>query len=613
VSDGATSLAIYKYAGSGYRVLEKQLPQALTTLYRAYDDDRRVKRHDQRTASTRLAGYSYAWDRVGNRWFERTLTNNANPNETAGSGEAFAYDSAYRMVDYYEGVPSTSLDGLQSNVPRHSAAVTGYTALRRYNLDGVGNRIDHIKNGVVEDVYALAGDDAKTNQYTLVDDAFQSYDPAGNLLEDAGFPRIFQYDWQNRLIRVSDTLSDKRYRSDVLGRRVSKRRTSGNFDGLTYGHAVYIHFGAEILEETDTAGLRRKEWVYGIAIDEPIRQRAPDTADLDNDANTTELVDLYYLTNSLGTVTGLVRTTGAVAERYQADVWGVILNVIDKNGASTGSWKTLVGNPWQFTGRQLDFEDFTQPFQLYHFRARAYRPAVGQFAQRDPIGVWGDRVSLGAARGYVGFNPANRSDPWGLDSVDESRLLPDVGGTALALALRYENCDAEQRQKTGEALDLAIPALWEAGLRLFEYSELEADDPDSATGRFMYVYFGGDTSRSTAFAFARNIAEIRRYLSIERVTFTCCPCSEEIKIQIGHGNAYVKQYPLGFFGKTIHLCDPEFFNDGPARRAETLAHELSHMILKTGHGGDPLRDAFKYGQLVVAHTPDEPVGGASGE
>jgi YD repeat-containing protein len=229
VSDGATPLAVYKYAGSGYRVLEKQLPQGLTTLYRSYDGDRRVTRHDQRTASTRLAGYSYAWDRVGNRWYERTLTNNANPNETAGSGEAFAYDSAYRMVDYFEGVPSTSLDGLQSNVPRHSAAVTGYTALRRYNLDGVNNPIDQLANGVVDKVFSREGADALVNQITLENDTYYSHDQAGNLLFSLGWR--LEYGHRNQLLRwVSE---DIRYRHDALGRRVSKRRESGNFSGLS--------------------------------------------------------------------------------------------------------------------------------------------------------------------------------------------------------------------------------------------------------------------------------------------------------------------------------------------------------------------------------------------
>jgi RHS repeat-associated protein len=48
-----------------------------------------------------------------------------------------------------------------------------------------------------------------------------------------------------------------------------------------------------------------------------------------------------------------------------------------------------VGNPFTFTGRELDAET-----GLMHFRARTYDPVQGRFKQRDPIGyVDGMKIS----------------------------------------------------------------------------------------------------------------------------------------------------------------------------------------------------------------------------
>ena len=52
--------------------------------------------------------------------------------------------------------------------------------------------------------------------------------------------------------------------------------------------------------------------------------------------------------------------------------------------------------------------------ELYYYRARWYDPQARRFISEDPIGLNGG-INLYA---YVGNNPVNRIDPWGLRDVD---------------------------------------------------------------------------------------------------------------------------------------------------------------------------------------------------
>ena len=126
----------------------------------------------------------------------------------------------------------------------------------------------------------------------------------------------------------------------------------------------------------------------------------------------------YYHANRLGSTYLLSNSTAGIAERYAYSPYGT---VAVSNSAYTSSPGTVssVGNPYLFTGRELDAES-----GLYNYRARTYDPVLGRFKQLDPIGLDGG-VNLYE---YASDSPELSVDPTGSDAwaVYCRDLIPGV-------------------------------------------------------------------------------------------------------------------------------------------------------------------------------------------
>lgn len=115
----------------------------------------------------------------------------------------------------------------------------------------------------------------------------------------------------------------------------------------------------------------------------------------------------FYLHDRLGSVRQVIDTDGDAVNHYTYKPLGEL-----------AAADATVDNPFMFTGREWDAETGN-----YYYRARYYSPQLGRFMSPDPIG-YADGMNMFA---YVGNNPPNFVDPWGLcrgiQDISEQDLL----------------------------------------------------------------------------------------------------------------------------------------------------------------------------------------------
>jgi len=148
------------------------------------------------------------------------------------------------------------------------------------------------------------------------------------------------------------------------------------------GPTNYLYDGENLLEEVDNSGNVLARYTQGASVDEELSELR---------ASTTS----FYEADGLNSITSLSSAAGALANTYTYDSFGNVTN-------STGT----VGNPFKYTGRELDSET-----GLNYNRARYYNSATGRFTSEDPLGFGGSGSNFYP---YVRNDPADLIDPLGL-------------------------------------------------------------------------------------------------------------------------------------------------------------------------------------------------------
>lgn len=376
---------------SGVRLAEFGYNAADHTLFRtnangtattnAYNPNNWLTNIAHWRGGTLLAGFAHAYDADGNKLTEAKL-------HMPLDSEAYRYDPLHRLTNYAIG----TLVGTTIPAPAIQKA---------WQLDPVGNWNSLISNSIPEPRFHNA-----VNELTNLNGTPLLYDDNGNLVHDGVY--AYAYDGENRLtqvVRLSDSAVVGQYWYDALGRRVvSVVNPAG-----TATTNLYFYDAARIIEEQTPGGATVATYTYGNYVDEVLT--------MDRSGQT-----YYYHANALWSPHALTDSSGAVVERYTYDAYGGV-TVLDAayTPLPLNAWGTphsAVGNPWLFTGRQLDEES-----GLYYYRTRHYHPGQGRFIQRDSLGY----VTGLNLYEYVRSSPTRYVDPSGMSSqpaTDPSRSSP---------------------------------------------------------------------------------------------------------------------------------------------------------------------------------------------
>ncbi|MCH6258917.1 DUF6531 domain-containing protein [Puniceicoccaceae bacterium K14] len=377
IQDEEQSIAVYSYFGPA-RVERKVLGNGTQTNME-YDEIRRMTEIAHRQPDdTMFSGYSYIYDRLGNRLYERDLV--------LDTADAYNYDSNYRLTDVVYDASGASIDPVPNNAtaPLNLALIEGLS--QTWQLDGVGNWLERSDGS--ESTAFVAN---KMNEYDLVDGAMQVHDENGNLTNDGN--RDYIYNYRNQLIRINET-SDSlvgKYGYDVFGRRIRKEISGSVF-------VNYFYDGEHCVEERDDFEVLLRQYVFGGFVDEALELK-------DGSGN------YYYHANSVGSVASLSGEEGKLVESYAYDAYGTT-EVFDAAHLNIGS-SSSIGNTFGYTGRRLDRRS-----SLYYYRARYFSTENGRFLQRDPL-EYIDGMGLYE---YVSDNPVNIVDPFGYAGVKDPGL-----------------------------------------------------------------------------------------------------------------------------------------------------------------------------------------------
>jgi RHS repeat-associated protein len=367
VNDGGTTpIAIYTY-DLGNRVLTRTYRNGVVADY-DYNANNWITTLTHSNATNLIAGFTCNYDKEGNKLCEDSLWQ-------PSRSEAYGYDPVYRLTNYLVG------NLVSCTVP--SPAVT-----EQWQLDCLGNWNMWITNGVTQ-----TRTHNEANEIISINTNSIYYDANGNLTNDARY--AYSYDQENRLTsvtRLADAQVVGQYACDALGRRILKVANSAG----TATNTIYLYDGARVIEEQTPAGVTLASYTYGNCIDEVLTM-----------SRSSQIY--HYHQNALSSVVAVTDSAGSAVERYAYDPYGSA-TVSDGlgNPVAPNAWGTprsIIGNPYLFTGRQLDEET-----GIYHYRARQYSPCIGRFLTRDPLGFI-DGMNLYE---YVRGNVVNALDMYGL-------------------------------------------------------------------------------------------------------------------------------------------------------------------------------------------------------
>lgn len=248
-----------------------------------------------------------------------------------------------------------------------------------FTYDDAGNRLTEAgQSYTIASANRLMSKPGKTYQY----------DYFGNTTTDGEW--TYSWNSKNKLVQMSKSGMTVTFAYDPFGRRVSKTVVVG---GVTTVHQ-YVHDDEDVVLEY-VNGVLTSHSVHGPGIDEPLALVR---------SGGTGSGNYFYHADGLGSVLKLTDAAQNVVQSYGYDSFGKVTAV--------GS----INQPYTYTGMEYDPET-----GKYFVRFRYYDADSGRFLSRDPLSFAAGDVVL---TNYVGGNPVNYTDPWGLfgDGMKKGKL-----------------------------------------------------------------------------------------------------------------------------------------------------------------------------------------------
>jgi RHS repeat-associated protein len=217
------------------------------------------------------------------------------------------------------------------------------------------------------------------------------YDANGNLTNDG--LRSLSYDDENQLVEVAipgQAKSDFFY--DGLGRRRIAQDYVWTGTWTPTNEVHYIYDGNLVIQERDANNNVLVTYDRGLDLSGSL-QGAFGVGGLL--ARTDIKGTIFYHSDAIGNVTTLFDKYQSLEGRYLYDPYG---NVVGKWGAYADV------NLYRYSSKEYN------PLGLYNFGGRYYDPNLQRFVNHDPL------IEVGGINlyGYVGNNPINLIDPYGL-------------------------------------------------------------------------------------------------------------------------------------------------------------------------------------------------------
>jgi RHS repeat-associated protein len=387
-------------------------------------------------STTPLVGFTTAYDRASNKFYERALhaENRSSLYEPFDSNQIpqGGYDSIDRLLQYQRGnLASTGGDGgngggsiaLSGSTPEY-INLSGTFATRNYALDGLGNWKNTVFTPSTTGTLTPQTEIRQHNGLNEITRTYNAaltpttvnptYDMNGNLLSDGRFD--YTWDALNRLVAVKlagTTTVVAQYYYDALNRRI--RKVVGSGDSAVTTDCIYLGWRCMEDRNPDAEGGDAPviQYVWGRYLDELIQLMTyVNITTGTGDSAVTYGAGAYYpLQDLLYRTTATTNSSGTIVEAYDFDAYGNTL-IFNQPGSGSNWWAPDANQSpdalcqFLFTGQRFDAETGN-----YYYKERYFSAILGRFLSRDPILYWSGDMSLTR---YVRNNPIVYSDTLGL-------------------------------------------------------------------------------------------------------------------------------------------------------------------------------------------------------